>query len=141
MEKVRLLVLVRMSKMQVAGRQLNRIFRETKALEYTVLTDHCLKELGIKVSFLDLKEPSQDKSMIFYRPLPKNELPPINWDEVDFSEWVEDYSGECHRVELTLGDVTARVYGQWFLNDIEQPWAHRKYVSKPYKSHAKFTRN
>ncbi|RJE21390.1 hypothetical protein PHISCL_06260 [Aspergillus sclerotialis] len=128
MEEVRPLVIERVSKMRIVLDHLNRIFRETKALEHTALTDRCLKDLGIKLSFLNLNEPSQDNSMIFYKPLPKEELPQVDWDHADFHDWEErfGYSSECRRVDLTLFKVTMNVWGQWFRNDKQQPWAHRK---------------
>lgn len=143
MEKVRPLVIERVSKMRIVLDHLNRIFRETKTLEHTTLTDRCLKELGIKLSFLNLNEPSQDNSMIFYKPLPKEELPQINWDHADFYDWEErfDYSSECRRVDLTLFKVTMNVWGQWFRNDKQHPWAHRKYVLRSYQFLPEVTRN
>lgn len=59
MEEVRPNVPERVGKTRDIGRHLKRIFNTTKALEHTVLTDGDLKELGIKLSTLDLEGDSQ----------------------------------------------------------------------------------
>ncbi|OJD10983.1 hypothetical protein ACJ73_09641 [Blastomyces percursus] len=130
MLEVRPHVLERLAKTRVIGRHLDRIFDETTDLKQSVLTTQ-LEELGIKVSSFDLEGSSEDDdSMTFYRPLPKEQFPVINWDEANFSNWSEGYSEESRRVDLTLGNVSHELW-RAFWDDMQHPWVRNRQVVNP----------
>lgn len=98
-------VRVCVSKTRTVGCHLNCIFRTTKAYKHTALADHDSKGLGIKLFCFDIVGESQDRTS--YKPLPKADLPVMDWSKVQFSEWTEDYSAESrHLIEITLQTVS-----------------------------------
>ncbi|KAK2801624.1 hypothetical protein FQN50_007685 [Emmonsiellopsis sp. PD_5] len=137
--EVRPLVLERLAKTRVIGRHLNRISSATKDLKQTVLTSQ-LEGLGIRLSFLDL-EGDSGHDMTFYRPLPKEQFPVINWDGVGFSDWTEGYSEESRRVDITLDNISSELWGAWLRNNKQQPWAQYKYYRAGQIATGEYTPN
>lgn len=117
---------LRVAQTNVVSRHLRRIFTATKAFKHSVLADHDLETLGIKLFELDLQGACSDVQQSFYHPLPKAELPEINWDNVHFSKWHEGRAEESLRVCLTLQSVSGRVFAAWFRDRKPQPWVHRQ---------------
>ncbi|GKZ31044.1 hypothetical protein AbraIFM66950_011010 [Aspergillus brasiliensis] len=117
---------LRVAQTNVVSRHLRRIFTATKALKHSVLADRDLETLGIKLSELDLEGARSPEHETFYQPLPKSELPEIDWDKVHFSEWHEGRSHEPLRVHYTLDRVFGRVYGAWLCDDKQQTWVPRR---------------
>ncbi|GLA19109.1 hypothetical protein AnigIFM62618_006772 [Aspergillus niger] len=117
---------LRVAQTNVVSRHLSHIFTATKALKHSVLTEHDLDTLGIKLSEHDLEGECSKGHQAFYQPLPKSKLPEIDWDKVHFSKWHEGHSDEPRRVHYTLQSVSGRVYGAWFRGGEHQTWVHRQ---------------
>lgn len=117
---------LRVAQTNVVSRHLRRIFTATKELSHSTLAGRDLELLGIKLSELKLEGACSDDHQSFYRPLPKSDLPKIDWDEVQFLKWHEGYSVEPRRVDQTLQSVSNAVWSAWLEEDKEQIWVQRK---------------
>ncbi|XRM46748.1 hypothetical protein ABZX51_009776 [Aspergillus tubingensis] len=117
---------LRVAQTNVVSRHLSHIFTATKTLKYSSLTEEDLDTLRIKLSEQDLERKCSNGHQTFYQPLPKSELPEINWDNVHFSKWHEGRKSEPRRVHYTLRSVSGRVYAAWFHDRKHQTWVHRQ---------------
>ncbi|RAL00035.1 uncharacterized protein BO80DRAFT_494448 [Aspergillus ibericus CBS 121593] len=124
--KVQQNVAMRVGQTNVVYRDLTRIFNATKACDHTNLTDSDLRTLGITLAAFDLQGKSTGDAKTFFQPLPKSELPAIDWGRVRFSDWTEGYSHEPRRVERVLQSVSNRLWCSWLENSKKQPWVQRK---------------
>ncbi|KAE8155032.1 hypothetical protein BDV25DRAFT_146874 [Aspergillus avenaceus] len=115
------LILNRLGKTEPVRLHLDHIFRTIKQSETTTLDEHDLSRFKIKVSRLDL-----DTEGSFFKPLPRSQLPQINWDEVNFSDWAAGETNEARRVDYTFLRVSSHIWNATFQNS-DQEWIPRKY--------------
>lgn len=119
-------VLRRLAKTQVVSAHLRRVFRETKHLQDTVLTNDDLEQLTVKLSPLDLEDDNQDEGTTYYKPVPKAEFPVIDWNQVYFSEWTEGYNEEPRRIEHTMQSVSNRLWNGYSWDNKNHSWVQGK---------------
>ncbi|RAL00037.1 uncharacterized protein BO80DRAFT_502927 [Aspergillus ibericus CBS 121593] len=124
-QMVRQRVRARVKKTAVVHHDLTRIFNATKNFSRTALTNGDLESLGIKLSHLDLEGDPHGGHQTFYQPLPKSELPAIDWGSIEFSNWTEGDSDEVHRVEYTLQHVSNEVWCSWLVDDKQVSWVQQ----------------
>ncbi|QVM12145.1 hypothetical protein D8B26_006780 [Coccidioides posadasii str. Silveira] len=77
---VRHFIISRFGKIQRVAHIVDCIFKETRALKHSELTENGLWNLRISLYCIDPEKPSVSDRMSFYAPLPK-ECPKIYWDE------------------------------------------------------------
>lgn len=126
MKKKKKNVLRRLAKTQVVSAHLRRVFRETKHLQDTVLTNDDLEQLTVKLSPLDLEDDNQDEGTTYYKPVPKAEFPVIDWNQVYFSEWTEGYNEEPRRIEHTMQSVSNRLWNGYSWDNKNHSWVQGK---------------
>ena len=126
LRKTRVAVLSRLAKTNVICHHLTHVLDTTKASKYIALNGDNLEELGIELSCLDLETEAPRNHSAFFRPLPKTELPALEWDKVQFSEWAEGYSEESRRVDITMQSLLNQFWGAGLRNEIERRWIQQK---------------
>ncbi|KAE8354007.1 hypothetical protein BDV28DRAFT_95356 [Aspergillus coremiiformis] len=126
LQNARAAVLRRVAKTKIVCSHLEHVFEAMKISKHTALADLDLEKLRIKLSSLDLEGNSHGDNSAFFRALSKSELPEIEWEEVEFSEWTEGYSDEPRRIDNTLQSLSNQLWGAWLRYNKKQPWIQRK---------------